>query len=314
MDSTLVSVIIPVYNVEQFLNKCVESVLNQTYKNLEIILIDDGSTDESAEKCDILEKRDERIKVIHKPNGGLSDARNAGLNIATGKYYSFIDSDDFVTDDMIESMLNSAQNHSCEIAICNMIRYSEQSNVKPFYCPVDKEQVLMGNKKFLTLNQPSVCNKLFKAELFEGIRFPKSKYYEDTFVYHELLYRSKNVVLTGKESYWYLERGNSIVGGEQYTDRYFDFIEAVNSRMEFLLQNQVQPYAQEACLSLYAAFSNAEKYIRKSMDNEKQFKKARQEFDRAYRYLMKCNRGITVKQKIRLVMLKYFPVLHSKIY
>ena len=84
--------------------------------------------------------------------------------------------------------------------------------------------------------------------------------------------------------------------------------------MEFLLQNQVQPYAQEACLSLYAAFSNAEKYIRKSMDNEKQFKKARQEFDRAYRYLMKCKRGITVKQKIRLVMLKYFPVLHSKIY
>lgn len=314
MDSILVSVIIPVYNVEQFLNKCVESVLSQTHKNLEIILIDDGSTDESGKKCDILEKSDKRIKVIHKSNGGLSDARNAGLNIATGEYYSFIDSDDFVTNDMIESMLTSAQTYSCEIAICNMIRYSEQNNVKPFYCPVDKEKVLTGDEKFLTLNQPSVCNKLFKADLFEGIRFPKGKYYEDTFVYHKLLYRSKNVILTGKDSYWYLARENSIVGGEQYTDRYFDFIEAVYCRMDFLLQNQVQPYAQEACLSLYAAFSNAEKYIRKSMDNEKQFKKARQEYDLAYRYLMKCKKDITVKQKIRLAMLKYFPTLHSKIY
>ena len=210
-------------------------------------------------------------------------------------------------------MLNSAQNHSCEIAICNMIRYSEQSNVKPFYCPVDKEQVLMGNKKFLTLNQPSVCNKLFKAELFEGIRFPKSKYYEDTFVYHELLYRSKNVVLTGKESYWYLERGNSIVGGEQYTDRYFDFIEAVNSRMEFLLQNQVQPYAQEACLSLYAAVANAEKNISRTEENRYKHFDALQKYMVAYEQLIK-SKNISLKQKIRLWLLRYFPKIHNILY
>lgn len=314
MKETMVSVIIPIYNVEQFLNKCVNSVLNQTYKNLEIILVDDGSTDESGEMCDQLKKIDKRIIVIHKPNGGLSDARNVGLDAARGEYYAFVDSDDYISEDMIESMVNCAVRFSCEIAICNMVRFSEKNNVKPFYCPVHKEQILKNKDKFLTLNQPSVCNKLFKANLFEDIYFPKGKYYEDTFIYHKLLYRAKNVVLTGKDSYWYLERENSIVGGEQYTDRYFDFIEAVYKRMEFLLQKQVQPYAQEACLSLYAAVSNAEKYIKKNKNNENKFKRARQEFYLAYQQLMKSRKNITAKQKIRLIILRYFPAIHSKIY
>ena len=314
MGEALVSVIIPVYNVEKYLKKCVESVLNQTYKNLDIILIDDGSTDLSGKMCDDWQKRDKRVTVIHKQNGGLSDARNAGLNVARGVYYAFVDSDDYISSDMIEVMVNSMDRNSCEIAICNIVRFTELGDSFLFYHPATGEQILLGEKRFQTLSQPSVCNKIFKANLFDNIRFPKGKYYEDTFVYHELLYRAKNIVLTGSDSYWYLERNDSIVGRPQYTIRYFDFIEAVWERARFLLENDVQPYGDEACLSLYAAFSNAEKNIGKTAENREKFKEARKQYELAYKTLIGKKNSICMKQKVRMIVLKYFPVLHSKIY
>lgn len=310
----LVSVIVPVYNIEKFLSKCIASIVNQTYNNLEIILIDDGSQDLSGKICDEWKKRDNRIVVIHKTNGGLSDARNVGLDMAKGTYYSFVDGDDYISADTIDSLLTSLKSNSCEIAICNMIRFTEEGDLSSFYQPVKKEQVLLGDQRFQTLNQPSVCNKLFKAKLFENIRFPKGKYYEDTFVYHELLYRAQKVVLTGKDSYWYLSRNDSIIGSYQYTDQYFDFIEAVWERAKFLLKNDLQPYGNEACLSLYAAFSNAEKNIGKTMENKEKFKKARMQYELSYRTLLKQEKSVSMKQKIRLIVLKYFPILHSKIY
>lgn len=314
MKEVLVSVVIPVYNVEKFLQKCVASVLNQTYRNLDIILVDDGSTDLSGKICDELGNCDKRVTVIHKKNGGLSDARNAGLNVAKGEYYAFIDSDDYISSDMIEIMVNSARKNNCDIAICNMVRFSESRESTLFYHPVAQEKVLLGKERFKTLHQPSVCNKLFASNLFQNIRFPKGKYYEDTFVYHELLYLAKSVVLTGSNSYWYLERADSIVGSPKYTSRYFDFIEAVWERAKFLIANDVKPYGEEACLSLYAAFSNAEKYIKKDSKNKQKFKVAREQYNFAYTVLMKRSDGVNLKQKIRMFLLKYSPILHSKIY
>lgn len=314
MEEVLVSVVIPVYNVENFLQKCVASVLNQTYRNLDIILVDDGSMDSSGKICDELGKCDERVTVIHKKNGGLSDARNAGLSVAKGEYYAFIDSDDYISLDMVEIMVNSVQKNNCDIAICNMVRFSESGESSLFYHPVDQEKVLLGEERFKTLNQPSVCNKLFSSNLFQNIRFPKGKYYEDTFVYHELLYRAENVVLTGSNSYWYLERFDSIVGSPKYTVRYFDFIEAVWTRAKFLIDNNVQPYGNEACLSLYAAFANAEKYIKKDSESKKKFKKAREQYGFAYKVLIKQSCSVGLKQKVRIFMLMFFPIFHSRIY
>lgn len=314
METALISVIIPIYNTDKFLGKCVESVLNQTYKNLEIILVDDGSTDSSGQICDIWKAHDNRIVVIHKINGGLSDARNTGLNIAKGSFYAFIDSDDYISPEMMETMLNSVKNNSCEIAVCNMICVSEAGDSTPFYHPVDKETLLPGMERYQTLMQPSVCNKLFLAELFEGIRFPKGKYYEDTFIYHELLYRANNIVLTGSDSYWYLSREDSIVGGFQYTIRYFDFVEAIWHRAKFLLEHDAQPYGNEACLSLYAAIADAEKNIKKTEENKVYFKTVHNQYKLAYKTLMKYGTDIGLKQRIRLVVLKYLPILHSKLY
>lgn len=313
-NNELVSIIVPIYNMEKFLRKCIESIVMQTYKNLEILLIDDGSTDSSVQICDEWKIRDNRVIVVHKSNGGLSDARNVGLDIAKGTFYAFIDSDDYITSDMIEIMLNSVKNNSCDIAVCNMIRVLENGISAPFYCPVDKETLLPGMERYQTLCQPSVCNKLFRAELFENIRFPKAKYYEDTFIYHELVYRANSIVLTGSNSYWYLSREDSIVGRPQYTILYFDFVEAVWYRAKFLLEHSVQSYGEEACLSLYAAVANAEKNIKKSAENRSNFKNMRSQYDLAYKALMRRGTDIGIKQRIRLVLLKYFPIFHSKMY
>lgn len=313
-EQPLISVIVPVYNVEKYLKKCVDSITSQTYKNLEILLVDDGSTDSSGQICNEFEKNDARIKVIHKKNGGLSDARNAGLDRAKGQYYAFIDSDDYIQDNTIEIMLNAIKKNKSEIAVCNMIRFLEEGETLQFYCPTDHEVLYQGNQRYKTLNQPSVCNKLFEAKLFEGIRFPKGKYYEDTFVYHEVLYRANNIVLTGTDSYWYLSREDSIVGQPQYTERYFDFIEAVYKRADFLLKHDVQPYAKEACLSLYAAIANAESNIEENTKTIEKFSIARKQYTLAYNELMKTKNQIGIKQKLRLMLLKYFPKLHVKIY
>ena len=177
----------------------------------------------------------------------------------------------------------------------------------------DKLIVLDNEQRFETLNQPSVCNKLFLADLFKGIRFPKGKFYEDTFVYHELAYKAKRIVLTGYNGYYYLSRKDSILGKPRYTDRYFDFIEAVHNRFEFLQNHGITHYAKQAGLSLYAAVANGEKNIPETEQNKNRFLQIRRWYKDAYGYLMKSSR-IGSKQKVRLFLLRYFPDIHSRIF
>ena len=238
---------------------------------MEIILSDDGSTDNSGAICDHFAALDSRIHVIHKENGGLSDARNAGIEAASGAYFMFVDSDDFIAPDTIEKLYDAATEHDCEIAVCNIVRTYDDGTTAPFYHPVDKLTVWAGQQRFETLKQPSACNKLFRAELFKDVRFPKGKFYEDTFVYHVLAYKATQIVLTGHDGYFYLSRRGSILGQPQYTDRYFDYIEAIYTRMAFLLEHGVPYYGEEACLSLYAAAGNGEKYIQKAEQNAARF-------------------------------------------
>lgn len=311
----LVTIVVPIYNVEKFLSRCVDSILNQTYEHLEIILVDDGSTDNSSVICDEYKKNNERIKVIHKPNGGLSDARNAGLNIATGKYVAFIDSDDYITVDAIEDMLFKLKENNAQIAVCNMIRFFDNEKNEPFYKPTENAIVLNENDRFQTLNQPSVCNKLFLSELFKNIRFPKGKFYEDTFVYHKLAYLSKSIVLTGKDSYWYFLRENSILGSQKLSDKYFDFIEAVYERTKFLYNKKVYDYSLEAFFSLYASVSKAYKSIPKNESNKTKFREAFREYNELYDLFIKDNHfTISIKQKIRFLLLRKFPLIHKRIY
>lgn len=313
MNKDLVSVIVPVYNVEKYLGKCIRSICEQTYENLEIILSDDGSTDGSGKICDQYACTDSRIRVIHKENGGLSDARNAGIEMASGQYFMFVDSDDTITRDTVEKLYSAAIEYHCEIAVCNMVRIYEDGTTEPFYHPTDRVIVLENQQRFETLNQPSVCNKLFLAEFFEDIRFPKGKFYEDTFVYHVLVYKAKQIVLTGHNGYYYLSRKESILGKPRYTDRYFDFIEAVYTRLMYLMEHEVSYYAEQAGLSLYVAVANGEKHIVKTEQNVVKFRQIHKWYREAYVFLMKSSR-IGIKQKVRLVLLRYFPRVHNRLF
>ena len=313
MSDSLISVIVPIYNVERYLEKCILSIQCQTHRDLEIILSDDGSTDHSGVICNHFATLDSRIRVIHKINGGLSDARNAGIEVASGSYYMFVDSDDFIAPDTIEKLYLAATEHDCEIAVCNIVRTFDDGTTEPFYHPVDQLTVWVGQQRFETLKQPSVCNKLFRAELFKDVRFPKGKFYEDTFVYHVLAYKARQIVLTGHDGYFYLSRRDSILGQPKYTDRYFDFIEAVYTRMSYLLEHNVPHYGEEACLSLYAAAANGEKYIQKTEQNVAKFRQMRSWYQIAYQQLMKSPQT-GIKQKFRLILLRYFPRIHNRLF
>lgn len=313
MDEVLISVVVPVYNVEHYLKKCVDSICHQTYRNLEIILVDDGSTDCSGSLCDEFATSDSRIRVIHKSNGGLSDARNAGMGLASGEWWMFVDSDDYIAPDTAETLLLAAVENHCEIAVCNMMRIYEDGKQEPFYCPVTEPTIWAGEQRFETLRQPSVCNKLFRADLFKELRFPKRKFYEDTFVYHVLAYRASRIALTGLSGYYYLSRRESILGQPQFTDRYFDYVEAIHERAMFLFNHGVSRYGEEACLSLYAAIFNSTKNIRKTPQNAERFQRMWEWYELAYRNLM-SSPDTSIKQKLRLFFLKYAPKIHNKLY
>ena len=206
-----ISIIIPVYNVEKYLSKCLDSVINQIYKNLEIILIDDGSPDNCGKICDEYAKKDSRIKVIHKENGGVSSARNIGLDIATGDYIGFIDSDDYIELDMFECLVNSIIKYNLDICECNFI-IEEKNNISYVKCKY--ENILENRdviKNFLSDNiRPETCNKLYKKELFDNIRFDTNIILgEDAFINYQIMKRASKIYNINQYKYHYVKREGS---------------------------------------------------------------------------------------------------------
>ena len=226
-----VSIIVPIYNVEKYLDDCIKSIINQTYNNIEIILIDDGSTDKSKDMCDIWKLNDNRIIVVHKENGGLSSARNAGIKIATGDYLAFVDSDDIIDEKMIENLVDLLKEEKADISVCKFKKYLEKDNPKFSYLDekiiYDKNNAL---KELLFDRLTShVCNKLFKKELFGNIEFPEGKNYEDLRTTYKIIEKCNKIVETKSELYGYMIRDDSITQkfGEKNLENY---IEAVNER------------------------------------------------------------------------------------
>ena len=217
----LVTVIIPVYQVEEYLEDCIKSIIRQTYGELEIILVDDGSTDNSPQICDQYAQMDSRIKVIHKANGGLSSARNAGIDICTGKYVTFVDSDDVVADVMIEEMLNLANQEHAEIVKIGVIRknnYSENIAISKDYATYSGDGAL---SLLFRSNSQIVCGcgKLFTREVIGNIRFPIDRYYEDEYFTPRMYLRAKRVVLSESEYYFYMQRNNDSILRGKITDK-----------------------------------------------------------------------------------------------
>lgn len=235
MNNPLVSVIVPIYNVDKYLKKCVESVLAQTYAELEIILVDDGSTDGSSKICDEYIEKDSRILVIHKPNGGLSDARNAGLDKAHGEYLVFIDSDDYIHPDMIKILLQNSIDNNLDVSCCNFYFGTNREDAE-FYGtePDSKCSVYESENRVESLKRIGVaaCNKLYKSIIFSDIRYPVGKYHEDEWVIHRVLYETARIGHCEAKLYFYYTREGSIT--QSFDEKkFFDVLEAYEDRISF---------------------------------------------------------------------------------
>lgn len=218
MPHPLISIIVPVYKVEPYLRRCLDSIVNQTYSNLEIILVNDGSPDGCPQICDEYAALDNRIIVIHKENGGLSDARNAGLDICKGEYISFVDSDDWVEQSYIETLLHILEDSKADISIGNFTKSQSSYTyiLKDFdrnYSILEPSQAIKNLwDKNLDATFVTAWGKLFKRELYNNVRFPKGRIHEDEYTSYKLFYNSNRVVFLDAPLYVYFQREDSIMG------------------------------------------------------------------------------------------------------
>ena len=233
-----ISVIVPVYNVEQYLERCVDSIINQTYKNLEIILVNDGSTDNSGQLCDELAKKDDRIRVIHKKNGGLSDARNVGIDEAEAELVGFIDSDDYIDEDMYEVLINNLKAANADLSMCghydvyNNVPESQVSDKKTWELSPQEAIKMVMEAKILSV---TAVNKLYKKSLFSELKFEIEKIAEDAFIMIKLLDKCNKIVATNEKKYYYVHRENSITT-QKFSLKFLNVIEAYEQNKEIILE------------------------------------------------------------------------------
>lgn len=233
----LISVIVPVYNVESYLDRCLISITGQSYRNLEILLINDGSTDRSGIICEEWRKKDKRIRMLHQKNRGLAAARNRGIEEASGNYLFFVDSDDYLSEQILEKLLKELLLQDAEIAVCNLVyEYEDQREpVKKNY--QIREISTVSSREFITwMDQGKyafceiVCNKLYRKEIFNDIRFPEGKYHEDEFVFHRLIYPRKRIVCIPEQGYHYWQHTGSITAQDKWPE---DYLEAIMERCAY---------------------------------------------------------------------------------
>ena len=273
MDNELISIIVPVYKVEKYLEKCVNSILKQTYTNLEIILVHDGSPDKCGQLCDELAKTDDRIKVFHKENGGLSDARNYGVERANGEYIGFVDSDDYIHECMYEELYKAIKKSGTSIAECGVTRVYKNT-LRPHYegedyfLVLDREGYLKEYLENKRLYGSAWC-KLIHRDLAKKIKFPTGKIYEDAFYTLELLKTVDKYTLISGNYYYYYIRENSITT-RSFSSKDMDYIEIMNEIEDYTLANfpifkeQLLVRLTFAYISIFNQLLEVDNYKRKS--------------------------------------------------
>lgn len=306
MKKDLISIIIPIYKVEPYLEKCVRSIIHQTYKNLEIILVDDGSPDNCPKICDSLSKEDPRIKVIHKTNGGLSDARNVGFKNSLGTFVSFVDSDDYLNVNFIETLFNNLKKTNADMSIVGFQEVFENedininkvtnSEVFTFDNSNKFEQLFLENR----LNFIVAWGKLYKREIFEKIQFPLGKINEDEFVAHHIINACKKICFENTPYYYYLQRNNSITH-TVFNERNLHVFEAIEDRLNFFKEN---PYFQKETFYSYISTIMSRYYKFKKSLRKDLLKKFNISIKR-YKNLLK---SLSLKRKFKIYLFKYFRI------
>ena len=311
----LVSIIVPVYNVAPYLERCLTSLTGQTYRNIEILLVDDGSTDASGTLCDIWQGKDDRIQAFHKPNGGLSDARNYGLERATGDYICFIDSDDWLDLQFVEVMLGALVNTGADIAECDYL-CTDGNHPTPASCRSECEYEVFEGKecfrRFLTNDFfVIVCSKLYRKHILEKQPFRKGAYHEDEYWTYKIFARVQKACRLNYTGYFYFQRPGSIVHTKPSLKRLTDAFVAGKERIDFI-ESQYPEYVSigyskmmYTCMYLY----------NEAMGSEIPEKKALQKELASYFYILfskylKCRQY--QKEMWRFCIFRFFPNLYCK--
>lgn len=236
------SIIVPVYNVEEFLQECVESLINNDFASKEIILVDDGSTDDSGNICDEYAQKYDYIKVVHKENGGLSSARNCGIEHANGKYLGFVDSDDVVADDMYREMMSCAMLHNADMVVCGIYNFHGDISNKTTGVHSQNTVVYETNEKYrLFIDHNGMgdyaVNKIYLKSLFDTIRFPQGKSFEDIYTSYKIYEKANKVVCLDKDFYYYRYRVDSISRSAKYNPNMVNIVYSVSEQYEFIKKN-----------------------------------------------------------------------------
>jgi len=278
-----ISIVIPIYKVEKYLDKCVESVLCQTYKNLEIILVDDGSPDNCPKKCDEWAKKDNRIKVIHKANGGLSDARNCGIDNACGDYIMFVDSDDYLTINALEKLTEILERNNADFVMGGVTIFKEDTTPQVEKSN-EREQLFEGEQVIENIYKSEIpfimtaWAKLYKISIFENLRYEVGKIHEDEFMYHKFMAKTRKFVYTSFPVYNYLVRSSGITGSVSEKNLEHT-IEAFIERFKFMEKNFPNRHAKNVNMHL----SNLRALYVSKRFNAKYKKLIKEEFKKTYK-------------------------------
>ena len=306
---SLISVIIPVYNIEWYIERCIVSVITQTYRNIEVILVDDGSTDRSGEICDRYAVEDTRVRVIHQVNGGLSVARNTGIDASSGEYITFIDGDDFISNSHIEK-LYELMLEGGDISACDCwLKYEDEKTVYRMPKAETVQSISAHTALKEILYQKNISNfaawgKLYRRRLFADVRYPVGRYYEDVGTTYKLFLRADRVVCSSYKTYYYVQRSGSIVH-EAYTAKQGDYLYYAKQMYE-TLQKQAPECAGAAASVVVTAAGN----LMLQMHNGEGVPEAQRR--QMYEEIVKHRKGLLFDRNIRMrnrlaIVLSWFP-------
>ena len=279
-----VSIVVPIYKVEKYLRRCVDSIINQTYRNLEIILVDDGSPDKCGQIIDEYKEKDSRIISLHKKNGGLSDARNYGMKYVTGEYIFFLDSDDYIKSETIETLINLSLKYQADIVQGGFYyKYENYLLYDDRYYNEDSDPIILDNKELmyeLIVNERVknfAWGKLYKTDLIKDLLFEKGVLFEDVFWAHNVMSRVKKYVICHKPLTYYVQREDSIVAN--YSVRNLDIIKGMKVRHKFIEENYSEFINESYTLLLKTMFMHYNLLMKnKSKDSDKKYRKEIEEY------------------------------------
>lgn len=308
MVNDLLSIVVPTYNVDKYLTRCLDSLLNQTYNNIEVIVVDDGSTDSSGVIAERYKKIDGRVKVIHKENGGLSDARNVGIKASKGKYIAFVDSDDFIEPDIYEKSMLKIKNANADILVFEIIKNYSSGIIKKF--KLDKEEKIDKVEAIIQLNSFknidfSACNKIYKKELFNNIEFPLNKKCEDVYTMYKIFNNAKYIYLLPEEGYHYCLRDGSITTSNNVN---IDYSKALKEQMIYFDGNNKLDVVVKSSYA-YSCLAIVNLIILKKLKNKALIKKMKKESRYYSKYVYK-NKYLSFRKKMQYFIYDYLFLLY----